>query len=150
MFAVYLWNTLKPSDAPKKFAKHNDAMLAIAFSPDGKLLASAGKDRVIYLNNLSGSLDKTIELGGHERSVNALASGPNGELLASGSNDATVRIWNVTRLDRAPIVFNHVDSVDDVAFNPGDPVLHSASDRRVWVWLTSTEVLANSVWALSR
>ena len=72
-------------------------MYALAWSPDGRLLASGGLDGGIRLWELSGAQPETFVrmLAGHTNWVLGLAFAPDGTHLASGSWDATVRLWDV-------------------------------------------------------
>lgn len=67
---------------------------AVAFSPDGSLLATCGTDRLIRCWDVStGSL--VHELKGHKDAVQSLAFSPAGVMLASGSRDGEVVLWNL-------------------------------------------------------
>jgi WD40 repeat protein len=79
-----------------RFIDASDAGIFIAFSPDGKLLASFGsRDGTIYLWNVSdGSLLR--KLRGHTNNVTCVAFSAEGNLLASGSYDSTVRLWQIS------------------------------------------------------
>ncbi|MGO9469732.1 MAG: protein kinase domain-containing protein [Isosphaeraceae bacterium] len=66
----------------------------VAFSPDGKTLAMAGREGNVHLWDVaSGKLLETLK--GHSSAVNAVVFSPDGRTLASGSTDHTVRLWNV-------------------------------------------------------
>jgi WD40 repeat protein len=67
--------------------------LAIAFSPNGRLLATASYDRTVRLWAVQTGTSWAV-LEGHTGGVRAVAFSPDGQLLASASVDNTVRLWN--------------------------------------------------------
>jgi WD40 repeat protein len=69
-----------------------DEMLAVAFSPDGKLLATGGTDPVVRVFNLETHA-APIELKGHTGWITSVAFSPDGRLFASASADKTARVW---------------------------------------------------------
>src|SRR5262249_3904588 len=70
-----------------------DRVWSLVFSPDGRTLASAGKDRTVRLWDVaSGQASRRFE--GHRDDVYALALSPDGARLASASKDETVRLWD--------------------------------------------------------
>jgi len=71
------------------------AVLSVAFSPDGKTLASGSRDDTIKLWDIaSGKNIATLEK--HTDSVQSVAFSPDGNTLASGSMDKTIVLWDVT------------------------------------------------------
>jgi WD40 repeat protein len=66
---------------------------AVAFSPDGSVLAARHDSAVLLWDARKGTVQRTIEIGGTEDA--SLAFHPDGSLLASGCNDKTVKLWDV-------------------------------------------------------
>ena len=76
---------------------HTDDVFAVAFHPDGRRLASAGRDRAVWLWELARG-EEVARLPGHTSYVWSLAWSPDGTTLASGSGDSTVRLWDTVPL----------------------------------------------------
>jgi WD40 repeat protein len=76
---------------------HTDEVFAAAFHPDGRRLATGGRDRAVWLWDLARG-EEVARLPGHTSFVLSLAFSPDGATLASGSGDATVRLWDTAPL----------------------------------------------------
>lgn len=74
---------------------------SLAFTPDGKTLASSGDDHFVTLWDLGTGRERR-RLKGHFAYVNALAIAPDGKTMASGSADGTALIWNLTDVPESP------------------------------------------------
>ncbi|HSQ55874.1 MAG TPA: hypothetical protein VLM40_09010, partial [Gemmata sp.] len=115
-----------------------DAVKAVAFSPDGRLLASGGIDRENVVTNkvihrrvvvwevLSGR--PILKLSGHERTISALAFAPGGRVLASadgGDNFNTpllgkrsIRFWDMRTGKELTRIEGHESDITSLAFSP--------------------------------
>jgi WD40 repeat protein/serine/threonine protein kinase len=110
------------------------AVNCLAFSPDGKFLASGGNSRMVRLWDLSTG-QEVLTLKGHTDRVVALAFHPGGTRLASGGWDRTVRLWELATGQEVLTLKGHAFDVVRVAFSPDGARLASASrDGTVKVW----------------
>ena len=87
-----LWD-LQTGAPNLQLKKHSATVNAIAFSPDGTMMATGGDDRtVIMWETVSGKSRRTLK--GHDLTVTSLAFSPDGDLLAVGSGNASVILWD--------------------------------------------------------
>ncbi len=97
---------------------HQESVLAVAVSPDGRTLATASSDQTIILWDLpEGQVRQRLE--GHFDQVNTLAFSPDGRLLASaaGPTDPSVRLWDVARGQVVGALEGHIAGIVDLAFS---------------------------------
>ncbi|KAI9674644.1 MAG: hypothetical protein M1822_009048 [Bathelium mastoideum] len=122
----------------QKLEGHENWVMAVAFSPDGQLVASGSYDRTIRLWNTTTG-EEMQKLEGHEDWVTAVAFSPDGQLMASGSYDRTIRLWNTTTGEEMQKLEGHEDSVKAVVFSPDGQLVASGShDRTIRLWNTTT------------
>jgi WD40 repeat protein len=114
--------------------------LGMAFSPDGKSLATAWEDGLIRLFD-TASGQKMGQLQGHQKAVNAVAWSPNGKTLASASTDKTVRLWDVQTGKEVLMYGRQQGPFESVAFSPDGKRLASGgggADTTVHIWDAAT------------
>ncbi|MBZ0284835.1 MAG: protein kinase [Anaerolineae bacterium] len=115
---------------------HTDGVRSIIYSPDGRLLASAGRDNQIILWDTVTNQPIENPLIGHTDRVNSIAISPNSQLLASASDDSTVRLWDTNTGQQIGEAFaEHTDSVWSVAFSPdGKQIASGSADGVILLW----------------
>jgi WD40 repeat protein len=91
---IRLWD-LSTGQLLHKLKGHTRGNINMAFSPDGKLLASGSHDTTIRLwNTTTGTMQMLLTV--HTTAVRALCFSPNGRFLASGDDSSRVLLWNTT------------------------------------------------------
>jgi WD40 repeat protein len=115
-------------------------VVCVTFSPDGRRLATAGRDKIIKLWDVETGME-ALALHGHADTVRALAFSHDGKCLISGSSDHSVRIWDATPLEETPrpetatLTGRHAGRLSAVAYRPDGQCFASASlDGVVTIW----------------
>ncbi len=125
-----------------KLAGHAGAVNALAFSNDGKMLASVAgttgiSGEIKLWNTADGKLVKTWT--GHSDALYSVAISPDGTMLATGSYDQKIKLWNIEKGDEIRTLDGHNGAVFSLAFRPDGKVLASASgDRTIKLWDPAT------------
>ncbi|MEI2579260.1 NACHT and WD repeat domain-containing protein, partial [Scytonema sp. PRP1] len=129
---VTLWT--RDGTRLETWASHEGRIPSVDFSPDGRILATAGNDRSIKLWQVNRSW-LTI-LAGHENSANSAKFSPDGKRVVSAGSDKTVRLWS-TEGKLVSTLPGHTDEVFGVSFSPDGRTIASASvDKTVKLWST--------------
>ncbi|HRI71300.1 MAG TPA: protein kinase [Polyangium sp.] len=132
-WASLVFEAMSMGIAERVFA-HDDIVYRAAWSPEGKRVASASRDKTIRIWNPDG-FDMPIVLKGHEGVVQSVGWSPDGKRIVSASRDKTVRIWDANGNTEPLVLRGHGDFVWAAAFSPDGTRIASASwDRTVRVW----------------
>ena len=120
------------------------ALDTVAFSPDGRMIASGGRDKLVRLWDAATRANIAL-LAGHSDWVTDVAFNADGSLLVSGGQDNSVRVWDTRTYAQTLSVQPHSGTVTGVAFSPDGRIIASGSlDETLWLGDARTgETIAN-------
>src|SRR5205823_4167164 len=110
--------------------------LNLAFSPDGRFLATGGEEYTVKIWDVETGREAHPPLRGHKEDIYTVAFSPDGRWLASAGEDSTVRVWDRHAGYALARTFRgHTGLVSSLAFSPDGRQLFSGSnDHMVKVW----------------
>jgi WD40 repeat protein len=136
-----LWAS-EPAGAGKPvrdLAESPDAVFAVAFSPDGKKLATAGADRIVRVHETeTGKV--LVQIEDHADWIFDIAFSPDGKKLATASRDKTSKVFDVEKKESLVTFTGHGQPVYTVAFSPdGKSVASAGEDNAIRFWTIEGE-----------
>ncbi|MDZ8091574.1 MAG: CHAT domain-containing protein [Nostoc sp. DedQUE05] len=132
---VKIWNL--QGTLLKSWQTNSNLLTKINFSPDGKILATAG-DKTVKLWNLEGKLLQI--LSGHENNIASVIFSPDGKIIATAGIDKTVKLWH-SKSGKLLRSLQHNERVYSVSFSPNNQVLVSASGDKINFWSLTGKLL---------
>ncbi len=133
---VKVWDAHTGAEV-RTLAAHDNTVPGLAFSHDGRLMATAGQDGVAKLWRV-GTWAEERRLPG-QGVLKSVAFAPDGRTLVTGNTDGVLRVWDVATGERRAEVKGHGSQAMALAFAPDGATLASAGgDRVVRLWDTAT------------
>ena len=124
--------------------RHSNWIESVAFSPNGKVLASSGGDQEgsVTLWNVRQKR-RIATFPGHRSLIESVAFSPDGRLLASASRDKTIKLWDVDSQYMRKTLAGHKNVVHAVAFSPdGETLASSSRDNTIKLWEVSSGTIS--------
>jgi uncharacterized protein (DUF885 family)/Tol biopolymer transport system component len=130
---IKLWD-LESGRAEHTLVGHTDNVVSLAFSPDGALLASAGRDGRLQVWRMA-TRQPIYSFEGLADPAYALAFSPDGRLLAFSGDNGEIQLLDLTTGEEVQRLRGHQESVFALAFSPDGSLLASGGlDETVVVW----------------
>ncbi len=137
---------LKPSIARQVIQKqdHSEPIYAVAVSPDGSQVITAGADKQIR-SYTTQNLQYRRNFHGHKSSIYCLAFSPDGNILASADYDGVIKLWKAKQGAEISTIEGHRDGIFDLCFSrSGETLFSASSDHSVFSWNVATYKKAQS------
>lgn len=129
----------------KELEGHNSSVLALAFSPDGKQLASGSNDNSVILWGIPDG-DIQLTFNQHVGDIFTVAYSTDGRLIASGGDDNSIRLWQPTDGKLVHHLLDHRGWVHAVSFSPdGRRLASGGDDKATKIWSISSGNLLESL-----
>lgn len=118
-------------------AKHSGDVVAVTYSPDGKLLATAGSDKKVILWEARTGKE-LMTLSGHSQGLEDIAFSPDGRYLATASDDKSIKLWSPLNGQELRSLTGFTDVIWKISFSSDSKSLAIAGNETATVWDINT------------
>ncbi len=160
--SVRLWDAVSGECA--QVLKGSTKLRSVAFSPDGKTLATGGAAGYLKLWQVksSGARHQALqwqkfsckELLNAQQPIRSIAFSPDGRTLASGSDDGKVWLWNYCTSELLKVLSGHTSWISAIAFSIDNLLASGSEDRTVRLWHNNLcqrqlQGYSNGIWSVA-
>jgi len=132
---AYIWDA-NSGQLLKQFAQHGDSVASLAFSFDGKYVASGGMDGIAHVYHLES--EKVISLPGPNEII-WIKWNPRGNILLAGGEDGTMWMWSLPSGNCMQVFTGHTEAVTCGDFSPdGKSIISASTDGSLIIWNPQT------------
>jgi WD40 repeat protein len=114
-----------------KLSSQQSSIYSVAFSPNGRLIATAGKDGTTRLWNINGG--SIVTINGRQGSIYSVAFSPDSKFIATGGKDGTTKLWNVNG-EIITTINGEQGSIRSVAFSPDSKLATGGDNGSTKLW----------------
>lgn len=123
---------------PLVFCKHTDGVRVVAWSPDSRYIASAGRDKVVYVWNVTTG-EPISAYHGHVEEIWSLAWSPDSRFIVSAGTDKTAQVWEASTGAGSIMHNGHKSIIRAVIWSPdGRYIASTGDDKTIQVWEAKT------------
>ncbi len=129
---IKLWT--KDASLLKTIQSSSSELGSVSFSPDGKVIASAGIHGTINLWSKNGTLLSSIKSNSGKFKLNGVSFSPDSSIIASFSDEGIIKLWSKNGKLLQTIKDHHPDSIDDVSLSSDGKTIAVSTGRIIKLW----------------
>jgi WD40 repeat protein/serine/threonine protein kinase len=133
---IVVWDR-RTGDVRRRWLAHRGPIEGIAYSPDGKRLATASWDKTVKVWDAETGKE-LHSLPGHREYVRCVAFNRDGKFLATAGGDHAISVWDATTFQKLRNLNGHTGGLFSVAFGAGGRLASASADGTVRVWDAAT------------
>jgi eukaryotic-like serine/threonine-protein kinase len=134
-------STPSPGSAVLVYRAHQARVNGVAWSPDGKFIASSSDDKLVLICDSTNG-NTVLTYSGHSDIVNGIAWSPDSQFIASASADKTVQVWEALTGRLVTTYQGHSAAVNSVSWSSnGERIASGSDDTTVQVWAVQNGVI---------